>query len=291
MASRRLSRGIKYGLSRRSANRGASSGSQQDALQPHHAGHHHRRRCGHRHGRGGARGAAAGTATNRCHGFEHPVRRLGHGYTGRNPHGLGRHEDPGVRGHARHSKRVPGGQSGRSRQQYQFTGCFWQRQLGHPNQRHRAAILRNQELAISGGDRVHAAKMWRRRRTSPSSARACARTCSAQPIRSDKPSASRVFPFKVVGVLAQKGTSAAMGDDQDDVVLVPITTLQKKITGQDWLRWIMVSATSRQASYAAQEQITSLLRDRTAFVPGRMTISWYATWPTWPTSQTRRGAS
>ena len=70
------------------------------------------------------------------------------------------------------------------------------------------------------------------------------------------------LPFKVVGVLAQKGTSAAMGDDQDDVVLVPITTLQKKITGQDWLRWIMVSATSRQASYAAQEQITSLLRDR-----------------------------
>jgi putative ABC transport system permease protein len=69
-------------------------------------------------------------------------------------------------------------------------------------------------------------------------------------------------PFRVVGVLAQKGTSAAMGDDQDDVVLVPITTLQKKITGQDWLRWIMVSATSRQASHAAQEQITSLLRDR-----------------------------
>ena len=70
------------------------------------------------------------------------------------------------------------------------------------------------------------------------------------------------LPFRVVGVLAPKGTSAAMGDDQDDVVLVPITTLQKKITGQDWLRWIMVSATSREASYAAQEQITSLLRDR-----------------------------
>jgi putative ABC transport system permease protein len=43
---------------------------------------------------------------------------------------------------------------------------------------------------------------------------------------------------------------------------VPIATLQKKITGQDWLRWIMVSATSRQASCAAREQITSLLRDR-----------------------------
>jgi putative ABC transport system permease protein len=70
------------------------------------------------------------------------------------------------------------------------------------------------------------------------------------------------LPFKVVGVLASKGTSAAMGNDQDDIILVPITTLQKKITGQDWLRWIVVSAVSREASYTAQEQITSLLRDR-----------------------------
>jgi putative ABC transport system permease protein len=70
------------------------------------------------------------------------------------------------------------------------------------------------------------------------------------------------LPFRVVGVLESKGTSAAMGDDQDDTILVPITTLQKKITGQDWLRWIMVSAVSRATSYAAQKQIEGLLRDR-----------------------------
>jgi putative ABC transport system permease protein len=70
------------------------------------------------------------------------------------------------------------------------------------------------------------------------------------------------LPFRVTGVLAPKGTSAAMGDDQDDVIFVPITTLQKKILGQNWLRWIMVSAVSRQGSYAAQQQITDLLRDR-----------------------------
>jgi putative ABC transport system permease protein len=69
------------------------------------------------------------------------------------------------------------------------------------------------------------------------------------------------IPFKVVGVLAAKGTTG-WGQDQDDIVLVPITTLQKKITGQDWLRWIMVSAISRQASYPAEQQISSLLRDR-----------------------------
>jgi len=70
------------------------------------------------------------------------------------------------------------------------------------------------------------------------------------------------LPFKVVGLLQGKGTSAAMGQDQDDIIFVPITTLQKKITGQPWLRWIVVSAVSQQASYTAQEQISSLLRDR-----------------------------
>jgi putative ABC transport system permease protein len=69
------------------------------------------------------------------------------------------------------------------------------------------------------------------------------------------------LPFQVVGVLVPKGQSG-LGQDQDDGVYVPITTLQKKITGQDWLQYIMASATSQPASYAAQGQITSVLRDR-----------------------------
>ncbi len=69
------------------------------------------------------------------------------------------------------------------------------------------------------------------------------------------------LPFQVVGVLTAKGQSG-LGQDQDDGVYVPITTLQKKITGQDWLQYVMASATSQPASYAAQGQITSLLRDR-----------------------------
>jgi putative ABC transport system permease protein len=69
------------------------------------------------------------------------------------------------------------------------------------------------------------------------------------------------LPFKVVGVLAPKGAQG-MGGDQDDTVVVPISTLQKKINGQDWLQNIMVSASSRDASYSVQQQITALLRDR-----------------------------
>ena len=70
------------------------------------------------------------------------------------------------------------------------------------------------------------------------------------------------LPFKVVGVLVAKGQSPAMSEDQDDTIIVPLTTLQKKITGQPWLRFVMVSAKSRSGSYAAQQQIVALLRDR-----------------------------
>ncbi len=76
------------------------------------------------------------------------------------------------------------------------------------------------------------------------------------------------LPFQVVGVLAPKGQSG-MGQDQDDTVIVPITTLQKKINGQNWLQFIMVSAVSQPASYAAQNQITALLRDRHRIRPGQ----------------------
>jgi putative ABC transport system permease protein len=76
------------------------------------------------------------------------------------------------------------------------------------------------------------------------------------------------LPFEVVGVLAAKGQSG-MGADQDDGIYVPITTLQKKISGQDWLQYIMASAVSQPASYTAQQQITALLRDRHRIRPGQ----------------------
>jgi putative ABC transport system permease protein len=77
------------------------------------------------------------------------------------------------------------------------------------------------------------------------------------------------LPFLVVGVLEAKGQSPAMSEDQDDNIVIPLTTLQKKITGQPWLRFVMVSAKSRSASYAAKEQIEALLRDRHRIRPGQ----------------------
>jgi putative ABC transport system permease protein len=77
------------------------------------------------------------------------------------------------------------------------------------------------------------------------------------------------LPFLVVGVLVAKGQSAALSEDQDDTIIAPLTTVQKKMTGQPWLRFAMASASSRSASYAAQQQIAGLLRDRHRIRPGQ----------------------
>ncbi len=71
------------------------------------------------------------------------------------------------------------------------------------------------------------------------------------------------LPFKVVGVLAPKGQSG-MGNDQDDTTVMPFTTAQKKLAGQKvtHIHAAMISAISPAATYAAERQITSLLRQR-----------------------------
>ena len=69
------------------------------------------------------------------------------------------------------------------------------------------------------------------------------------------------LPCKVIGVLAAKGQSA-FGQDQDDVLIMPFTTVQRKIKGIDWLDDIMCSAASGEAIAPAERQITALLRER-----------------------------
>ncbi|HKX05319.1 MAG TPA: ABC transporter permease [Methylomirabilota bacterium] len=71
----------------------------------------------------------------------------------------------------------------------------------------------------------------------------------------------QTLPCRVVGVLAPKGQSPT-GQDQDDVVIMPFTTVQKKMMGIYWLDDIFCSAASPAAIGAAEAEITALLRER-----------------------------
>jgi len=69
------------------------------------------------------------------------------------------------------------------------------------------------------------------------------------------------IPFRVVGVLEQKGGSS-MGQDQDDVVIAPYETVRKKLQGTTSVGIILASASSNELVGRAQEELTALLRQR-----------------------------
>jgi putative ABC transport system permease protein len=74
-------------------------------------------------------------------------------------------------------------------------------------------------------------------------------------------------PFTVVGVMASKGQSG-MGQDQDDVIFVPYTTVMKKLRGITFIQQITVSAASAGETSAVADSIASALRVRHKIQPG-----------------------
>ena len=71
----------------------------------------------------------------------------------------------------------------------------------------------------------------------------------------------RDLPCKIVGTLMPKGLSVS-GQDQDDTIILPYTTAQKKIKGITWLDDILCSAVSQDAVKIAGQEAAALLRDR-----------------------------
>lgn len=72
----------------------------------------------------------------------------------------------------------------------------------------------------------------------------------------------RNIPFTVQGVLTAKGQSV-MGNDQDDIVIAPYTTVYQRLLGRNWrVMSILVSATSRDAIHIVQQNIMDLLQAR-----------------------------
>ncbi|MDO7173525.1 ABC transporter permease [Mariniflexile sp. AS56] len=67
------------------------------------------------------------------------------------------------------------------------------------------------------------------------------------------------IPFKVIGVLEEKGENT-FGQDQDDVVIAPYTTVQKRILAIDHLNQIMASAISEEKAPDAVLEVSNILR-------------------------------
>lgn len=81
-------------------------------------------------------------------------------------------------------------------------------------------------------------------------------------------------PFKVIGVLNSKGQSAG-GQDQDDMVIIPLTTAQERLMGITYIQTVSVQATNNDVMNQVQDDITSLLRSRhriTADKPDDFTV-------------------
>jgi putative ABC transport system permease protein len=75
------------------------------------------------------------------------------------------------------------------------------------------------------------------------------------------------IPFRVIGVLTPKGQTA-FGQDQDDTVVLPYTTTQKRLVEVTYLSMVMASAVSVDLIDDAQDQIKTLLRQRHSIKEG-----------------------
>ena len=68
-------------------------------------------------------------------------------------------------------------------------------------------------------------------------------------------------PFQVVGVLGGKGQSAG-GQDQDDIVVIPVTTAMQRLQGITYINRISIQAESENVIDQVQDDVTQLLRSR-----------------------------
>jgi putative ABC transport system permease protein len=97
------------------------------------------------------------------------------------------------------------------------------------------------------------------------------RTVAAQLFGEDDPIGREVrvrnVPFRIIGVLARKGQTPD-GNDQDDVILAPYTTVQSRLSGRMFVSQILASTFSPDDVPAAQEELSAILREAHGLVSG-----------------------
>ncbi|MBN2370114.1 MAG: ABC transporter permease [Vicinamibacteria bacterium] len=77
----------------------------------------------------------------------------------------------------------------------------------------------------------------------------------------------RNVPFKIIGVLARKGQTPD-GNDQDDVILAPYTTVQSRLSGRMFVSQILASTFSPADVPAAQQDLSDILREAHGLING-----------------------
>ena len=75
-------------------------------------------------------------------------------------------------------------------------------------------------------------------------------------------------PFKIIGVLASKGQSS-MGQDQDDVVIVPLMTEQERLLGITHIQMIQLQVSEASKIVQVQSEVETLLRQRHHILNGK----------------------
>jgi len=77
----------------------------------------------------------------------------------------------------------------------------------------------------------------------------------------------KAIPFRVIGVFKSKGESGGWFN-RDDMMTVPYTTVMKRLTGQEYISSVDISAVSAARTKEAQTQVEELLRIRHKIAPG-----------------------
>jgi putative ABC transport system permease protein len=76
----------------------------------------------------------------------------------------------------------------------------------------------------------------------------------------------RNVPVEIIGVLAAKGQTAE-GNDQDDVIIAPYTTVETRLSRRTWIPQILASTATKAEIPAAQEEIRTILRETHELAP------------------------